>query len=38
MAPNKLVQLINIPVTAALTDSQAQLDAVTDTREVIKTN
>ena len=38
VAPNKLVQLINIPVTAALTDNQGQMDAVTDTRDVIRTN
>ena len=38
VAPNKLVQLINVPVTAAATDSQGQMDAVTKTRDVIKTN
>jgi len=35
VSPNKLVQLINVPITAALTDSQGQMDAVTKTREVI---
>jgi RND superfamily putative drug exporter len=38
VAPNKLVQLINVPITAALTDSQGQMDAVTKTRDVIKSN
>ena len=38
VAPNKLVQLINVPITAALTDSQGQLDAVTKTRDVIRSN
>jgi RND superfamily putative drug exporter len=38
VAPNKLVQLINVPVTAALTDNQGQMDAVTKTRDAIKTN
>ncbi|WIM99744.1 MMPL family transporter [Actinoplanes oblitus] len=37
VAPNRLVQLISIPVTAAATDAQAQLAAVERTREVIKT-
>ncbi|MET7420141.1 MMPL family transporter [Dactylosporangium sp. NPDC005555] len=36
VAPNQLVQLISVPVTAALTDAQGQLDAVTKTRDVIK--
>lgn len=36
VAPNKLVQLINVPITAALTDSQGQIDAVTKTRGVIE--
>ncbi|WP_238006660.1 MMPL family transporter [Dactylosporangium sp. AC04546] len=35
VAPNRLVQLINVPITAALTDSQGQLDAVTKTRDAI---
>ncbi|MEV6968027.1 MMPL family transporter [Hamadaea sp. NPDC051192] len=38
VAPNKLVQLINVPVTASMTDAQGQLDAVKQTRDVIKTN
>ncbi len=38
VAPNKLVQLINVPITAAPTDNQRQMDAVTKTRDVIKTN
>jgi RND superfamily putative drug exporter len=38
VAPNKLVQLINVPVTAALTDQQGQMDAVTNVRKAIKDN
>jgi RND superfamily putative drug exporter len=38
VAPNKLVQLIAVPVTAALTDNQGQMDAVKKTRDAIKTN
>jgi RND superfamily putative drug exporter len=38
VAPNQLVQLINVPITAALTDAQGQLDAVTKTRDVIRTD
>jgi RND superfamily putative drug exporter len=38
VAPNKLVQLINVPVTAALTDNEGQMDAVQKTRDIIKTN
>ncbi|MFI5890736.1 MMPL family transporter [Actinoplanes sp. NPDC051513] len=38
VAPNKLVQLVSVPVTAALTDAQGQLDAVKQTRDVIKAN
>ncbi|MET8150291.1 MMPL family transporter [Actinoplanes sp. NPDC049668] len=38
VAPNKLVQLISVPVTAALTDQQGQMDAVKQTREVIKSD
>ncbi|MFF5233049.1 MMPL family transporter [Dactylosporangium sp. NPDC000521] len=36
VAPNRLVQLVTVPITAALTDAQGQLDAVTRTRDVIK--
>jgi RND superfamily putative drug exporter len=36
VAPNKQVQLINIPVTAAQTDDQGQMDAIKGTRDVIK--
>ncbi|MEV0560622.1 MMPL family transporter [Dactylosporangium sp. NPDC050588] len=36
VAPNGLVQLVTVPITAALTDAQGQLDAVTGTRDVIK--
>jgi RND superfamily putative drug exporter len=36
VAPNRLVQLISVPVTAATTDSQGQMDAVTKTRDVIR--
>ncbi|BCJ47283.1 putative membrane protein [Actinoplanes ianthinogenes] len=36
VAPNKLVQLISIPVTAAATDAEGQLNAVKQTRDVIK--
>jgi len=38
VAPNKLVQLITVPVTVAPTDSQGQLEAVKKTRDAIKTN
>jgi RND superfamily putative drug exporter len=38
VAPNKLVQLINVPITAAPTDNQGQMAAVTKTRTVIRTN
>jgi RND superfamily putative drug exporter len=38
LAPNKLVQLINVPITAAPTDNQGQMNAVTKTRDVIRTN
>jgi RND superfamily putative drug exporter len=38
VAPNKLVQLINVPVTAALTDNQGQMDAVTGVRDAIRKN
>jgi RND superfamily putative drug exporter len=38
VAPNKLVQLINVPVTAALTDNQGQMDAVKGVRDAIKAN
>jgi RND superfamily putative drug exporter len=38
VAPNKLVQLITVPITAPLTDSQGQMDAVKKTRDTIKTN
>ncbi|MFF5292821.1 MMPL family transporter [Paractinoplanes globisporus] len=38
VAPNKLVQLISVPVTAAVTDNQGQMDAVTKTRDAIKAN
>ncbi|HTJ39205.1 MAG TPA: MMPL family transporter [Dactylosporangium sp.] len=38
VAPNKLVQLINVPVTAATTDAQGQMDAVQQTRDAIKAN
>jgi RND superfamily putative drug exporter len=37
VAPNKLVQLINVPITAAPTDNQGQMAAVTKTRDVIRT-
>ncbi|GAA4604936.1 RND superfamily putative drug exporter [Actinoplanes octamycinicus] len=37
VAPNKTVQLISIPVTAAATDAEGQLNAVKQTRDVIKT-
>jgi RND superfamily putative drug exporter len=36
VAPNKLVQLITVPVTAAQTDAQGQMDAVKGIRDVIK--
>src|SRR5690348_17275573 len=36
VAPNKLVQLINVPVTAATTDAQGQMDAVQHTRDTIR--
>ncbi|WP_433383167.1 MMPL family transporter [Actinoplanes sp. CA-142083] len=36
VAPNKLVQLISVPITANATDQQAQMDAVTGTRDAIK--
>jgi RND superfamily putative drug exporter len=36
VAPNGLVQLITVPITAALTDAQGQLDAIGKTRDVIK--
>jgi putative drug exporter of the RND superfamily len=38
VAPNKSVQLISIPITAAPTDSQGQISAVKHTREVIRAN
>src|SRR6185369_8525576 len=38
VAPNKLVQLISVPITASPTDNQGQIDAVKNTRDVIKTN
>jgi RND superfamily putative drug exporter len=38
VAPNKLVQLINVPVTAALTDNQGQMDAVKKIRDTIRDN
>jgi putative drug exporter of the RND superfamily len=38
LAPNKSVQLISIPITAAPTDSQGQISAVKNTREVIRAN
>ncbi len=38
VAPNKSVQLINIPITAAATDQQGQMDAVKHTREAIHAN
>jgi len=38
VAPNKLVQLINVPITAAMTDSQGQMDAVKQIRDAIKTS
>jgi putative drug exporter of the RND superfamily len=38
VAPNKKVALVNIPVTAEMTDQQGQMDAITDTRAVIKDN
>jgi RND superfamily putative drug exporter len=37
-APNRAVQLINLPVTASLSDNQGQMDAVKHTRDVIKAN
>ncbi|GAA3345367.1 MMPL family transporter [Amorphoplanes nipponensis] len=38
VAPNKLVQLISVPVTARPTDAQGQIDAVQKTREAIRSN
>jgi putative drug exporter of the RND superfamily len=38
VAPNRNVQLINIPITADFNDQQGQLDAITDTRAAIKDN
>ncbi len=38
VAPNKLVQLITVPVTVAPTDAQGQADAVKGTRDAITTN
>jgi RND superfamily putative drug exporter len=38
VAPNRSVQLINLPVTVAQTDQQGQLDAVKGTRDVIRDN
>jgi RND superfamily putative drug exporter len=38
VAPNKLVQLISVPITASPTDNQGQIDAVKNTRDVIKAN
>ncbi len=38
VAPNKSVQLISIPITAAPKDNQGQMKAVKGTRDVIRTN
>jgi putative drug exporter of the RND superfamily len=38
VAPNRSVQLISLPITAAQTDDQGQLNAVKQTREVIRSN
>jgi RND superfamily putative drug exporter len=38
VAPNKSVQLINVPITATQTDQQGQLDAVKGTRDAIAAN
>ena len=36
VAPNRVVQLINVPITAAQTDDQGQMDAVKGTRDAIR--
>jgi putative drug exporter of the RND superfamily len=38
VAPNRSVQLINLPITAAQTDQQGQMNAIKHTREVVKSN
>ncbi len=38
VAPNRLVQLINLPITAALTDNEGQLNAIRNVRAAIKSN
>ena len=38
VAPNKSVQLINIPITAAQTDDKGQMNAVKGARDVIRSN
>ncbi len=38
VAPNGSVQLINLPITVAQTDSQGQLNAIKNTRAIIRSN